>query len=111
MPFNMLRLAPWYLHVLHPYAAGFLQRLPVLRLLAVHCAFRLGSDKMCFIESFRKNNPCQNTGLPIFGGGGNYSSFVLTPAGSPSLCFGAVSRFCARLNHATRDFLSLRDSQ
>jgi hypothetical protein len=38
----MLRLAPWYLHVLHPYAAGFLQRLPVLRLLAVHCAFRLG---------------------------------------------------------------------
>ena len=26
----MLRLAPWYLHVLHPYAARFLQRLPVL---------------------------------------------------------------------------------
>jgi hypothetical protein len=43
----MLRLAPWYLHVLHPYAAGFLQRLPVLRLLAVHCAFRLGSGKVC----------------------------------------------------------------
>ena len=48
----MLRLAPWYLHVLHPNAAGFLQRLPVLRLLAVHCAFRLGSGKVCFIESF-----------------------------------------------------------
>ena len=28
----------------------------------------------------------------IGGGGGNYSSFVLTPLGSPSLCSGAVSR-------------------